>query len=96
MIPDCEHRINEIRVSLENYGGAQKVCELQEEIRSEIRKLRSEARMLKKEIQTMQDIETLYRQPQHMEPEKFESKSVEKGVKWNSQISRKEKSFTGN
>lgn len=96
MIPDCEHRINEIRVSLENYGGAQKVCELQEEIRSEIRKLRSEARMLKKEIQTMQDIETLYRQPQHMEPEKFESKSVEKGVKWNSQISRKEKLFTGN
>lgn len=92
---DRESRKTEILNLLEHYGGLHKVQEMREEIRAEIKQYRSEVRMMKKEIQTLKDVETLSKQPQHIEELKSESKSEEKGDKWNRQIIRKEKSFIG-
>ena len=72
---DRESRKTEILNLLEHYGGLHKVQEMREEIRAEIKQYRSEVRMMKKEIQTLKDVETLSKQPQHIEELKSESKS---------------------
>ena len=89
------NRMNEICQQLNRYGGITSVDIMRDEIREEIKQLRGEARMLRKNIQTMKDMEVLYHQSQHtvaLDPQKLQK---EKGDLWNNQQIKKDKSFNG-
>lgn len=87
--PESAKRKNELEQQLTQYNGIIKVREMREEIRAEMKQLRAEMRMIKREIKIMQDVEILYRQPQHKEDTVQRSMSREKGDIWNNQVIRK-------